>query len=356
MKTIEELIIKGNFPPVIMLFGEEEYLIEEALNKLISRLILTENDKYNYDNFNCEDKEVTAERIAGLCNSYPMMSEKKVIVLRNFDSLFPLNKGKSKELESSPLVKYLKSPLESTILVLTAELSSYKGLLKELKKGQSAFDKKVTSMKLPYSIIFDKYLWFEYPKIWENQLQPWIVKRFNAEGYEIMQDAAMLIYLQNDSDLRALAGVIEKIITFSYQCKTITSDIVHYATGQSKNYNVFNLQNAVGNKDIEKSLMIINQILSVSNEEIAIISILTKYFSILWKLIEELKKNPAEAAKNSGITPYFFEDYKKATEKYSPSQINNAFFELFEADKAIKSTQADNNYVIQKMIIGIITS
>ncbi len=354
---LKTLLKTGDFPPILLLFGEEEYLVEDAYNSIISKLIKSESDKFNFDIFDCDDKAVTQQQVVECCSAYPMMSEQRVVVLKHFDDLFSLKAGKKKDLENQPFIKYVQNPAKTTKVIIRAGLGAFAGLTKDLSGNREKANKKISGAKLPYNLILGNHSWIEFPKIYENQQMAWASKRFKELGYEISQEALYLLINQTNPDLRSIANAIEQVTIYTDTKKSIDMDDVNQLSGHSRTYNVFELQKAVGNRDLGSALNIMNNILKVSRDEIAIVSIITRYFIQLWKLYEAQKQNAgnAQIASALGVNPYFIAEFVKAGRLYSASDLNSSFLALTTADLALKSTSIDRFVILQEMLIKIMS-
>lgn len=354
---LKTLLKSGEFPPILLLFGDEEFLVEDAYNSIISNLIKSESDKFNFDIFDCEDKSVTQQQVVECCSAYPMMSEQRVVVLKHFDELFSLKAGKKKDLENQPFIKYVENPAKTTKVIIRAGLSSFAGLTKDYAGNREKANKKISGAKLPYNLIFANHSWIEFPKIYENQQMSWASARFKQLGYGISQEALYLLINQTNPDLRSIANAIEQLTIYTDTKKSIDIDDVNQLSGHSRSYNVFELQKAVGNRDLSSALNIMNNILKVSRDEIAIVSIITRFFIQLWKLYEVQKQNPSNAqiASVLGVNPYFTAEYVKSSKLYSATDLNTALLALTTADLALKSTSIDRFVILQEMLIKIMS-
>ena len=357
MTKIQKLISTQKFPPVIFLYGKEEYLSDEAYRQLRTALVKTEEDKFNLDIFQCNDKEFSASNVAGICNASPMMGERRIVVLNQFDSLYSLKTGKKAELEHDPLVRYIENPLDSTILIIRAgEIDAFKNIEKAISKNAGAIQKKMEKAKLPFNLIFTKGFWCEFPQIYDNQMPSWIANRFRTDGFSCDIQAANLLTSLVDADLRIIANTIEMIEIYLSDSKTVTAEAINFLIGQSKHYNSFELEKAVGTKNLELTLNIVSSMQSASSCETQIVGRLTNYFSILWKLSEEVKKGLVgpKLAGTVGVHPVFLNDYINAQRLYSPAELSNIFLLLTKVDTLLKTTQTNKLYLMQDLIIKII--
>ena len=354
IESVEKLIKSGKFPPVILLFGEEELLIEEAYNKLISSLCKTPESRYDFEIFDGDGSDIM--RIIDSCSSFPFIAERRVVAVKNFDKIIE-KKLPKKEAEKSPLARYLNEPLSQTILILLSGDNSLNGTAAAMKKfkDKESADKKINSIKFPYNIILKKYGWIEFPRTYESQYPKWVTSRFKSHGKVIAADACELLVAHTNPSLRDLNNEIEKLLLFVQDRNKITKSDVAFISGSSKVYNIFELQKAMGARNLKDSLLILENMLSADSQEILILTMLLRYFVVIWKLIEEapLASNNYQLAAKVGVNSFFINDYLSAIRNYSPSEIDRAFILLAETEEKLKSTQTDTLYLMQNMLIRI---
>lgn len=344
--------INSELPPVLVLFGDEEFLQEEYLKSMITAKIKTEEDRFNFDQFDGEIHD--ADTIADACNAFPMMSDKRIVVVKRFEKLFVGRQSKKKK---NKLLSYIHNPVDSTKLIISLNTDKTAGIGKSWQKSKNSGEKKIKSLKYPFDEIILNHEWIEFEKIYPNHLSSWISKRIKEKyNKSIEHEAAELLVIQKNNDLRELDSEIEKIIQYAKSKDKISTKDVSEVIGISKQYNVFELQDAMGAKDLKKSLIITDKILSTSREEVLIITLLANFFISLWKLKES---NPNDdkysLASQLKINPFFVDKYKLASNKYSNLEIENAILKLREADYKLKSSQTNSKLLIQKLLIEIIS-
>lgn len=356
--SIDKLIKQKHYPSILLLFGEEDFLVEEAYYKLAGVINLSSSDSYDYELLNGEDKEVDLNRIIDSCSAFPFVSERRTVVVKHFEKLFTGRETK-KTYEKTPFAKYLASPQPTTFLILLANNDKLKGMTGAVKKagGDPKSVKKIQSAKYPYNIILSEHEWIEFPKVYESGFHSWVTNRVKRHGKEIAPDACELLIAQSDQTLRTLDNEIGKLISYVKDNNSITIDDVSFVVGASRVYNVFELQKSVGKRDLPKTLEIIENMLASERQEMLIMTMLTRYFLVLWKLLEESRKtndNYALAGK-VGVAPFFVPEYLGAVRNYSPADLDGAFIALAEADETLKSSSTDAVYVLQNMLIKIMS-
>lgn len=356
IESIAPLIKSRKFPPILLLFGEEDFLVEEAANALIEAAVEKNGmESFNFDSFDGSD--LSAEALVEMSSAFPMMSERRVVVVRHFEKM---NIGRGKDAEKkSPLTAYFRNPSPTTFLLLVAAQDELQGLKSAVTnpKQQEKAKKKLAALKFPFNVLVRECEWMEFPKMRESALSSWVSDRCKSLGREIVPDACELLVAQAGESLRDLHNEIQKIITFAPDKKRLTREDIAEVIGVSKNYNIFELQRTIGERNLPKALEITQRMLVVERQELLIISMLTRYFSILWKLTELMPQtqSPFELSKAVGIDQYFISEYIAALRTYSRGRIEKAFYALCDADIAMKTSTAEaGDVILQKMLMRII--
>ncbi len=366
LESVTALIKSRTFPPILLMFGEEDFLLEEAYNALITASVEQNGmESFNFDSFDGSD--ITQDTLVEMASAFPMMAERRVVAIKHFDKMSGIGAGggrstaKTKEAaeKKSPLTAYFRNPSPSTFLILQAEADDLNGLKSALKnpKQQEKAKKKLAAAKFPYNILLEHCEWIEFPKLYDRELPSWVAQRFTSLGRTIQPDACELLVAQSGESLRDLHNEIEKILTFVPDKRSLSREDIAEVIGASKNYNIFELQRQIGEKNLSKALEITQRMLTVDRQELLIISMLTRYFTILWKLGEAVQQtqNHFELAKAIDVSAFFVPEYLSVLRNYSPSEIEASFYALCDADIAIKSSSVeDADVVIQKMLMRII--
>ncbi|MBA2250511.1 MAG: DNA polymerase III subunit delta, partial [Chitinophagaceae bacterium] len=228
---IIEKIIAGwksqKYKPVYWLQGEEEYYIDQLMSYAEHSLLTPAEAEFNLTIFYGKDANWT--EVINACMRYPMFSQKQVVLLKEAQQM--------KEIEK--LGGYLENPLLSTILVI-----SYKG--KTLDKRKSL----AKTLNKHSEIVISE-------KIYDSKLNAWATDLVQLQGLTIAPRAVNLLVDHIGNDLSRIANEVEKVTMNLGHRKNITEDDVENYVGISKEYNVFELQQAISNKDLAKAITII---------------------------------------------------------------------------------------------------
>lgn len=309
--TFEEII--GNlqkkiYHPVYFLMGEETYFIDK-ISDYIADNVLTEAEK-GFNQTVLYGKDLEPNTIIGNARRFPMMANHQVIIVREAQNI--------KKIED--LEPYVKNPLNSTILVINYK---YKTL-----------DKRKTFPKL----IDQKGVLFESKKIYDNQLPTWITTYLKSQQYTISPQAAAMIAEYLGTDLSKVANELDKLIISLPVGTQITPDHIEKNIGISKEFNVFELQNALGERDLLRSNRIINYFGAnpSSNPVTVVVSALFSYFSKLlnYHFLEDKSQN--NVASVLQVHPFFVKNYVAAAKNYNIKKLVEIVSILREYDMKSK--------------------
>ncbi len=309
--TFEEIISnlqKKIYHPIYFLMGEETYFIDK-ISDYIADNVLTEAEK-GFNQTVLYGKDTEPHTIIANARRFPMMANYQVIIVREAQNI-----KKIEELES-----YAKNPLNSTILVINYK---YKTL-----------DKRKTFPKL----IDQKGVLFESKKIYDNQLPTWISTYLKSQQYTISPQAAAMISEYLGADLSKVANELDKL-TISLPVGTqITPDHIERNIGISKEFNVYELQNALGERDLLKANRIINYFGAnpSSNPVPVVISSLFSYFSKIlnYHFLEDKSQN--NVASVLQVHPFFVKTYVAAAKNYNIKKLVEIVSILREYDMRSK--------------------
>jgi len=334
--SLETAIQHRAFDPVYFLFGEEEFLIDEAIGRLIEAAVDEPTRAFNFDLLYGAD--VSTMDILDRATAYPLMAERRVVIVREIDRTFAL---RGKPDADSPFARYLRSPAPSTVLVMSAAGSDF------VTRGKA---------KAPYDQLVDTATSVQFKKIYDRDIPSWVASRVRSRGREVTPDAVELFVAYVGSTLRVLDNEIEKLFTFIEDRKRITADDVRAIVGTSRVYNVFELQKAIGARNMELSMEIAHRMIDAGESEQMILAMLVRYFTILWRLTElrARTKDNAELARAVGISSFFVNEYLAAAKRYPLPRIRNAFEKMLETDVTLKTSRVDARLAVELMVLDIV--
>lgn len=299
---------KKIYHPIYFLMGEESYFIDQ-ITDYISKHVLTEAEK-GFNQHVLYGKDTDVDTIITHARRFPMMANHQVIIVKEAQNI--------KKIED--LEPYVEKPLTSTILVINYKYKSIdkrKGFAKKLAKGSVLFESK---------------------KIYDNQLPGWIDSYLAAHQYSIMPQAAAMLAEYLGTDLSKVSNELSKLIISLPEGTKITPDHIEKNIGISKDYNIFELQNALGEKNILKTNKIINYFAANpgSNPITRTISSLYYYYMkiLTYHFLKDKSQNAVAASLQ--VPPFFVRSYVAAAKVYNPKKLVEIMEILREYDMKSK--------------------
>jgi len=294
--TFEEIISdlkKRIFKPVYFLAGDEPYYID-LITDFIAEKVLSEEEKA-FNQVIIYGEETSVNSIIETSRRFPMMASHQVVIVKEGQAL--------KKIED--LAIYLDKPLLSTILVL-----NYK---------YRVIDKRT---KL-YKALDTQGVYFESMRLRDYQVPPWIERYLMTKGIKINPDASAMLTEFLGADLHKIVNELDKLlITIPAGKPVITTSLIEKNIGISKDYNNFELQKAIGEKNILKANMIVRYFTENPNDNPVTLTI-ASLFSLFTKILtyhyltDRSKNNVASVLK---IHPYFVKDYEISAMKYDATK------------------------------------
>ncbi len=326
-KSIINDIKTGNLKPIYFLMGEEPYYIDGIAN-YIEQNVLDEAEK-GFNQVVLYGRDVSIEDIVGNAKRYPMMAEHQVIIVKEAQDL-------SRTIEN--LVSYAENPQPTTVLVFCykyKKLDARKKLAKVLKKNAELFESK---------------------KLYENQVPDWIRRVLAGKGYTITPKAAQMLTEFLGNDLSKVNNELEKLQLIIKPGEQITPQLIEQNIGISKDYNNFELQNAIGTKNIKKAFVII-QYFGQNQKNHPLIMTVALLYSFFSKLLKyHALTNKGDAPKVLGISPFFVKDYQTAAANYSMKKVSAIIAAIREIDmksKGVGAAQVSQADLLKELLVKI---
>ncbi len=277
------------YQPIYFLMGEESYYID-LISDYISQNVLSETEKEFNQNV-LYGKDVDVQTVVSTAKQFPFMGERMVVIVKEAQQL-----KKIEQLES-----YLNNPQESTILVICHK---YKSL-----------DKR----KSIYKSLSKKAVLFESKKLYDNQVPAWIENYVTNKKYTLNPKASHLLAEYLGNDLSKVSNELDKLMIISPPNSEITVESIERNIGISKDYNNFELTNALGKKDILKCNRIASYFAqnNKDNPLVVTVGVIFNFFQkiLLYHTLQD--KSSKNAARVLKVNPFFIKDYQTAAKYYS---------------------------------------
>ena len=319
---------KKVYRPLYFLMGEEPYFID-VITDYIAENILQEQEKA-FNQVVMYGKDTNVYTVVDAAKRFPMMSRHQVVIVKEAQNLRDIDK----------LQFYAEKPLASTILVLNYKyktLDKRSKLYKTLEKSAVVFDSK---------------------RLYDNQAPAWINTYLSERGYSCAPAASALLTEYLGADLGKVVNELNKlIVTLPVDSKNITLEHIEENVGISKDYNVFELQNALGEKDVLKANRIINHFARNPNDNPLVMVISSVYSFFVKILTYHYLTDKSQAAAALRVNPYFVKQYESAARKYPAGKIIQIVSVLREYDmksKGVGNSSASGGDLMREMVYKIL--
>lgn len=317
---------KKIYKPVYFLAGEEPFYIDQ-ISKYIEENVLDDSEK-DFNQSIVYGDDITVHGIVESSRRFPMMSNYQVIIVREAQTV--------RKIED--LAVYTENPLASTILVINYK---YKNLDKRTKLFKS---------------LEAKGVYFESPRLRDYQLPAWIKEYLMTRGVKIETEAGSLLTEYLGTDLGKVANELDKLLISLPEGKPlITMSVVEKSIGISKDFNNFELQKAVGEKNIEKANLIIRYFANNPKDNPLMLTItsLFSYFNkiLLFHSLRDKSKNNVAAALK--VNPYFVREYETAARNYDPGKTVSVISLLRKYDmksKGVGDAGTDHGDILKELL------
>ncbi|KAF2506835.1 DNA polymerase III subunit delta [Flavobacterium zhairuonense] len=319
----------GNIKPIYFFMGEEPYYIDK-LTEYIEENVLAEEEK-GFNQTVLYGRDVSIEDIVSTAKRYPMMADRQVVIVKEAQDL-------SRNIDK--LEAYANNPMETTVLVFCYK---YKTLDKR---------KKVTKVLAQNGLVY------ESKKLYESQVGDWIKRILAGKKYTIDPKANAMLVEFLGTDLSKINNELEKLQIILPQGTMITAEHIEENIGFSKDYNVFELRKAIGERNQLKAYKIAENFAHNPKEYPLVMTtgLVFGFFVQLLKYHGLKDKNPKNVASVLGVNPFFLKEYDLAVKNYpmrKVSQIVGALRDIDVKSKGVGANALPQSDLLKEMLYKI---
>ena len=315
---------RGKISPLYFFFGEETFIIDEALEKLRAKVLSEGLSDFNLNIFYGGDS--SPDNICDAVETFPMMAQRRLVIVKQAEDF------SAKELER--LAVLVDKPVETTTLVFVATKVDMR------KKFFKSFDSKGTMVK--------------FAKPFENQMAPWIQyiaakfdKQLSPEATEVMKESVGTNLIDIKNELCKVAQFVGDGV------QEITVDHIRAVVGRTRVDTVFELANNMGMRDCANSLQLLANLLDNGQNEIAVLSLIIRHYRILLLCQEALKEglSQPQIAARVGVHGFYIKEYIEQARKQDQKHLLEIFDILLDTDRALKSNPLSSHLWLENLIL-----
>ena len=318
------------YHPVYFLTGEETYYID-LIADYIEKNVLEGAEK-DFNQSILYGKESDIATIISEAKRYPMMANHNVVIIKEAQHL---------NTQLDKLEAYLEQPTPTTILVFCykyKKIDGRKAIGKTLKK---------------------KTVYFESKKLYDNQVPEWITAYLKNKRYSITPQAALLIADFLGNDLSKVVNELEKLTINVLEGNEITPDTVEKNIGISKDFNNFELNKALGTKDVLKANKIIYHFSKNERDHplVVTIGLMYSFFTNILKFHYTKDKSRNNIASVLRVSPFFVGEYEVAARNYPIKKSVKIIEYLRDYDlksKGVNNASTSNSELLKELVFKIL--
>lgn len=308
MKGLNEDLKTGNLNRIYLLFGEEAYLKKQYKEKLKDAMV-SPDDTMNYAYY--EGKGINVNEVIDLAETLPFFAERRLIVLEN-TGLF---KSASPE-----LADYIKEGMPDTTSLLFVETEID-------KRGKL------------YKAVQAKGRAVELGRQDENTLIRWVANLARQEQKEMSEHTIRFFLEKVGTDMENIQKELEKLFCFCMEKDSITADDVEEICTTQITNQIFDMVNAVADKQQKKALSYYYDLLALKEPAMRILFLLTRQFKLLLevKVMDRQGYGKKEIASNTGLHPFVVGKYQTQAKAFTERDLRQIMEDSVETEEAVKT-------------------
>jgi DNA polymerase-3 subunit delta len=318
-------IERGRIAPVYFFTGDEPFLIQSALARLLDRTVEPSGRDFNY--VQIDGKGAEAERVLNEAQSLPVFSERRLVVLRNAEAM--------NAAESKLLTGYLKDPSPTTCLaVIAVKPDSRRAFFQELSRNHPV----VECRPLP-----------------EGLLPDWIRNAAGEWGYAVSDEAVTFLIEQVGSDLFRLRNEILKAGLAAGGSKAIGRTEIQRVCGTGGQWSIPDLLENVGERRTEQALRVLKGLLEAGEAPLLILSALARQFRQVLRIRELLQRNLPEGAIQKRLNVWR-SVWPRLSRQAKASGMEDLLWSLkrvAETDAGLKGAAAPNGLILETLVMDL---
>jgi len=321
--SVEKSLESQSFSPLYFFFGEEPYLIHQAVNYIKVCALHGGAADFNYNSYYASDVEIS--QVRDEVETLPMMAPRRVVLLREVQDL--------SDKEWAALEPLFESPVDSSVFILVGG--------------------KIDKRKKFYKHLIETAVHVEFKKPFENQIPGWI--RHICKGHEltVSDEAIQLLHRLVGNQLTEIESEVVKLRDFLGDRKNVELEDVAQCVSKKREENVFDLTEKIAEGDRVQSLVQLVQLLDQGQSEIGIIALVARHMRILLMIKQGMEQSLAgqRLATFAQVPTYYLQDYVQQARRWSVKKLENSLLILAETDRALKSSPLSSHIWLENMIL-----
>jgi DNA polymerase III subunit delta len=313
-------------PPLILLYGEEDYLLQQAHQRIRSAIFGTTRDEFNDHQFH--GKGARAEDIIDAATTYPVFAPRKLVTVKDFHLLAAAEQDK--------FSAYLERPVEQTCLLLIAE--------------------KIDGRRKVFQLFKQAGVVLKFDPLTDRELPEFVRRAVQKRSVRISRDALDLLCSLVSNSLHEIEGELDKLVLYIGDRQEIGVDDVETIVSRGRSESVFALGEAIAGGDLIRALTLVRRFAAASEPPLLVLNLITGHYRLLWKIraLDSRQCNVADIARQVGRPSFVVPRLLEQARRFSRRQFMAAYELFIHTDMAMKSSGGDAEALLELMVIRLI--
>lgn len=323
-------ISKGNFAPVYLLMGDEDYYIDKVTDALEAVVVPEDEKDFNATTYYGADVDV--RQVIARAQQFPLMSDRQLVMLKEAQAM---EKAKSNLELLAPYVMHANTTTVLVIIFKGDSLAASSQLVKAVNAGGGVV--------------------FKSERLKDYNLHGPLSDYCEEKRVKIDEKSLALLCEYIGSPLSKLFGEVDKLIVAAGKDGKITPELIEAVIGISKEYNSFELVKTISIRDYPRSMRIVEHFSKnpKQNPGIVVVATLFSYFSKLF--IASISKDKSDAGLMKELdlkTTYGLTDYRNGLRNYKAGVIDAIIHNIRNTDVMSKGVGSNQNeYALLKDLL-----
>lgn len=322
---LNRAIGERRIPSLLFLYGEETFLLEQAVQRTRDAVVPTEARDFNYSVFH--GRETPVEVILDTARTFPVFSPRRLVLVKE-----------AQEISAAALdafLPYLADAAPETVLLFTADkIDARRKFFLEFKKHGALV---------------------EFKRLYDNQIPAFVREQAQSAGRNLTEDAMALFCRRVGNNLQEVHGELNKLFSYLGERTLVDAADVAAVVSDTRIDSIFDLTNALGQRDAATALRLLGRLLDEGTVPLVILTMMTRHFRQMWKARELLDQGmpTRDLARRLSINPYFLDSLVGQARRFPPARYRQVFDQLLDTDLALKSSGSHPSALLEKLVLDI---
>jgi len=313
-------------PALILLYGDEDYLLQQAHQRVRTAIFGTTKDDFNDHQFH--GKGARAEDIIDAASTYPVFAPRKLVTVKDFHLLAAQEQDKFSD--------YLERPVEQTCLLLIAEkIDSRRKFFQQFKK---------------------KGVVLKFDPLTDRETPDFVRRAVQQRGIKISREVLDLFCSLVSNSLHEIEGELDKLALYIGERREIGADDVETIVSRGRSESIFALGEAIAKGDLIRALTLVRRFAAASEPPLLVLNLITGHYRLLWKIraLDSQQCAAADIARQVGRPPFVVQGLLVQARRFSRRHFIAAYELFIHTDLAMKSSGGDAEALLELMVIRLI--